>query len=79
MWGDPHISVGRRVERPIQCRKGAEASQADETLGVLELDAGDWPLLSKRRQPRDMVSLQRISLSGAFQAGVTPRDTVYNS
>ncbi len=27
MWGDPHISVGRRVERPIQCRKVAETSQ----------------------------------------------------
>src|SRR6202022_1831951 len=29
MWGDPHISVGRRVERPIQCRKVADTSQAD--------------------------------------------------
>src|ERR1700674_5648438 len=27
MWGDPHISVGRRVERPIQCRKVADTSQ----------------------------------------------------
>lgn len=27
MWGYPHIPVGRRVERPIQCRKVAEASQ----------------------------------------------------
>jgi hypothetical protein len=27
MWGDPHISVGRRLERPTQCRKRAEGSQ----------------------------------------------------
>jgi hypothetical protein len=38
MWGDPHISVGRRVERPIQCRKVAEASQGDRPRSRLSCD-----------------------------------------
>jgi len=38
MWGDPHISVGRRVERPIQCRKVAEASQGDHLASRLSCD-----------------------------------------
>jgi hypothetical protein len=50
MWGDPHISVGRRVERPIQCRKVAEASQAEHTL-----------LPSPRRAPRSGHNVPRFS------------------
>ena len=38
MWGDPHISVGRRVERPIQCRKVAEGSQVDRPSLCLSRD-----------------------------------------
>ncbi len=45
MWGDPHISVGRRVERPIQCRKVAEASQADDGRGA------EVPATSTRPRP----------------------------
>ena len=54
MWGDPHISVGRRVERPIQCRKVAEGSQGDcpsrlrlcRGGGIHKTEAGGWKLSS---------------------------------
>ncbi len=30
MWGDPHITVVRRIERPTQCRIGPLTSQAGQ-------------------------------------------------
>jgi hypothetical protein len=34
MWGDPHISVGRRLERPKQCRPDAGVSQVERRSTV---------------------------------------------
>jgi hypothetical protein len=63
MWGDPHISVGRRVERPIQCRKVAEASQADDGRAsrrartfVGQLIRSSWPI-HRCGNDRDLPSL----------------------
>lgn len=40
MWGDPHITVGRRIERPTQCRMAMGWSQAERLSskgGVIDL------------------------------------------
>ena len=56
MWGDPHISVGRRVERPIQCRKGAEVSQVDAGSGMPESGKRESQkrLTARRHDYRDL-------------------------
>ena len=55
MWGDPHISVGRRVERPIQCRKVAEASQGDGLASRLSCDHSDLPSLVARAMREEAI------------------------
>src|SRR6266480_847373 len=85
MWGYPHIPVGRRVERPTQCRPGRRVSQVAAPTAqcaaqswlqeyisgeLLAFQLSSWELFSRSRCASQAWSAEKTTNKRYDESGI---------